>query len=445
MALLAIVLAAAALLLLKGSAQAGKQTNAVPSYAQAPASTGTATTVVPGMPNCCLPAPTTEATQQGTQGTAQPTALPTGAPAKVAPTPHPAFGLAWFHKPPSDGTTPQQLAANLSYIHLTGTADIPYRNRLRAAGYTGPIYTYTAADGVEGPGPYRNSSDACQVGYTGFDNNLAFNTDDFCKYIHPHESWFLHNGKGDRLVEDYFGTGHYAYLMNPADPGWQAYAQDRLLFIKNNWGYDGIWLDNVDLTLDRAYNEAQNGDGAVQEFAGDGEWRAAMAQYLAGIRAKLGNYPLWANIVGGDITADSWDVYAPYLDGAMDESFGVRWLDNWETPEQWEGQLERSEKWLAAGKGLIAVGQGTQSDQQRQLFTLASYLLIAQPNQAFFRYTNAASYYDALWLYPNYDAARALGTPLGPRQQTSPGVWTRQFTGGSVEVGVGGHVGKITK
>src|SRR3954453_17140787 len=93
-------------------------------------------------------------------GTTAPTAVPSGPTASVAAG-SPAFGLAWFHKPPEDGTTPQQLAAQVSYIHLTASADVPYMKRLRDAGYKGPIYTYLTSNGVEGPGPYKNSAAQC--------------------------------------------------------------------------------------------------------------------------------------------------------------------------------------------------------------------------------------------------------------------------------------------
>ena len=192
--------------------------------------------LIPGMP-MCYPDPTT-----GLHPTPVAEASPTS-PGDVSP-----FGLAWFHKPPEDGTTPQQLAEQSSYIHLTGPADIPFRNQLRDAGYKGPIFTYTTMNSVEGPGPYTDSSAACDASYTPHDNQLAFYSGDFCKYIHGNESWFLHNSAGSRLVDDYFGSGRFSYVMNPADPGWRAFAIERLKLMKDEWAYDGIWLDNVDVT-----------------------------------------------------------------------------------------------------------------------------------------------------------------------------------------------------
>ena len=387
---------------------------------------------IPGMP-CCAPA---------TPGETAVAALETPVPS-ATPTPKPAFGLAWFHKPPEDGTTPEQMAQAHNYIHLTSLADVEYRDALREAGYDGPIYTYMTANAVEGPGPYKSSDDECEAGYTPYDNTLAWQKDDFCRYIHENESWFLHNGEGDRLVDDYFGSGRWTYLMNPADPGWQAFAQERLVQMKDEWGYDGVWLDNLDLDLARPQRDVQNDDGEVREFAGDAEWQAATQSWLRGVREAVGDWPVWANLVGGGLGASSWDAYAPYLDGAMDESFSVSWLENWRSPDQWRGQLERASRWLQSGKGLVMVGQGAQDDQQRLLFTLASYLLVAEGDNATYRYTRFDEYYQALWLYPEFDAARELGRPVGPRQEVVPGVWRREFTNGTVEVDLTINEGKI--
>lgn len=388
--------------------------------------------LIPGMP-VCYPDPTT-----GLHPTAEPEASPATVQSARSP-----FGLAWFHKPPEDGTTPQQLADNSSYIHLTGPADIPFRDRLRAAGYSGKIFTYTTMNAVEGPGPYRDSSAACDATYTPHDNQLAFYSGDFCKYIHGNESWFLHNADGARIVDDYFNSGRFAYVMNPANPGWRAFAIERLKLIKSEWFYDGIWLDNVDVDRSRVMGELTNSDGGVREYDSDAKWQEAVAGWLSEARQALGDYPLWANLVGGGLRADSWDAYAPYLDGAMDESFAVQWLDGWRGLSQWEAQTQRASKWIAAGKGLVAVGQGPKDDLQRMKFTLASYLLVAQGSQATFRYTRFDSYYSEMWLYPEYEDARQLGAPRGVCYEVSSGVWRRDFEHGYVEVDVQGHVGRL--
>lgn len=394
--------------------------------------------LIPGMPACGCVAP-----ECGPALTPPPAPTPVIAAASPTSAAASVFGLAWFHKPPEAGTSAADIAANHRYIHLTGAADIPFRNRLRDAGYKGPIFTYTTISAVEGPGPYKDSSVQCDANYQGYDNQLAFDRGDFCKYIHPNESWFLHNGKGERIVDDYFGSGRISYLMNPGDPDWRAFAWSRLKHIKADWAYDGIWLDNVDLDLSRSWREVTNSDGTVKEYENDEQWREAVKGALSGLRQELGtDYPIWANLVGGGLGATSWDPYAPYLDGAMDESFSVRWIDQWRTTEQWQGQIERATRWLNMGKGLVMVGQGPKDDTQRLDFTLASYLLVAN-GDAFYRYTRFDSYYESLWLYPEFDTARSLGAPLGPCKEITPGVWRRDFAGGYVEVNPTDHTGRL--
>ena len=398
--------------------------------------TGEQGAIIPGMPPCgpCESPTPTEAIA---------TVAPTAPTVTAATSLSPVFGLAWFHKPPQDGSSAADIAANDRYIHLTGPSDIPFRNELRAAGYKGPILTYVTMTAVEGPGPYRDASAACDANYQGYDNQLAFNKGDFCKYVHPNESWFLHNGKGERIVEDYFGSGNITYMMNPGDPGWRAFSWSRLKYIKENWGYNGLWLDNLDLDRTRSLTAEKNSDGTLKEYASDAAWREAVAGWLAGFRPQIGSgYPVWANLVGGGFDATSWDPYAPYLDGAMDESFSVSWLDGWRTPEQWQGQIERAQRWLGMGKALLAVGQGPQDNTARLDFTLASYMLVAN-DKAFFRYTRFDSYYQSLWLYPDFDTARSLGAPLAASHQTSTGVWRRDFAHGYVEVNVSEHTGRL--
>ena len=371
---------------------------------------------------------------------------PTPAPSATAtssPTPAAVFGLAWFHKPPEDDSTAADIAAAHRYIHLTGPADLEFRDELRQAGYSGPIYDYVTAYAVEGPGPYKSAAAPCAAGYEPYDDQMAWATDDFCTYIHPNESWFLHNSKGERLVYDYFGTGHWNYFMNPADPGWQAFSYSRLRYARDTWEYDGVWLDNLDFDLNRLVKELPNSDGTVREYADDDAWRAGMQEWLAGLRGAVGTWPIWANLTGNRDSADAWDAYAPYLDGAMEESFAVRWIEDWLTPAAWDVQQERAARWLGAGKGLVMVGQGPQDDAERLRFTLASYLLVAEGDQAFYRYTRFDSYYNNLWLYPEFDTARTLGMPSGPRQEIRPGVWRRPFAHGYVEVDTGRHTGRL--
>jgi hypothetical protein len=408
--------------------------SATPTGPAAPPSATPGPALSPPMPPTPIPSPT---------ATPSPTVTPSPTPRVTPPPPGAVFGLAWFHKPPDDDATAEQIANAHRYIHLTGPADLAFRAELRAAGYSGPIYDYVTAYAVEGPGPYKNAAAPCEAGYTPYDDQMAWFEDDFCTYIHPNESWFLHNGAGERLVYDYFGTGHWNYFMNPADPGWRAFSYSRLRHARDVWEYDGLWLDNLDFDLNRLVRELPNSDGAVREYATDEAWRDGMRGWLAGLRSAVGSWPIWANLIGERDSPTAWEPYAPYLDGAMEESYAVRWVEDWLPRATWEVQQARAARWLAAGKGLVLVGQGPRDDADRMRFTLASYLLVAEGDQAFYRYTRFDSYYHGLWLYPEFDTARALGAPSGPRQEIAPGVWRRPFANGYVEVDADRHTGRL--
>lgn len=91
------------------------------------------------------------------------------------------------------------------------------------------------------------------------------------------------------------------------------------------------------------------------------------------------------------------------------------------------------------------VGQGAQDDTDRMRFSLASYLLVAQGDgtQSTFRYTRYDTYYEQMWLYPEYDTARQLGAPTGTCSEVSPGLWRRDFQRGYVQVDLSTHQGSL--
>ena len=100
---------------------------------------------------------------------------------------------------------------------------------------------------------------------------------------------------------------------------------------------------------------------------------------------------------------------------------------------KWENNLDQAEAALAAGKSLVAVGVGPREDDTRQTYSLASYLLITNGDQAFFRYMSneTGESFNSLWIYPNYEIK--LGQPIGPRVKTGT-TWRRDFQCGYVEV-----------
>lgn len=349
-----------------------------------------------------------------------------------------------FYHPPHDGTSAESMSVEAKALILTN-GDESYLRQIQGYGFSGPAVEYLMANEASGPADLTNSSSPCGA-YLFYPNNLAGLAGDFCTTLHPDESNFLHNSRGERLYSTQSWNDNsgqhtvYIYMMNPSARGWQAYIEAHLAALMVGSPYAGVFLDNVDLGPGRGQRLEANSDGTVEEYSSGNAYQDSVRSVLSAYRDSLPRgAKLWANMTEGADTADSWDPYLPFIDGAMDEAFATGW-NGFKDPVVWLAQVQRMERVLGQGKRFIGVAQGSRANTQMQQFALASYLLAAN-NDAYFRYANYDGYYEAWW-YPNY--AIRLGAPLGPRYQNASGVWQRDFTCGSVSVDTSTAVGAIT-
>ncbi|PLS81530.1 MAG: hypothetical protein CYG59_05700, partial [Chloroflexi bacterium] len=207
---------------------------------------------------------------------------------------------ALFYDAPSDGTSLATVAARAKLLVFT-RGRIGYLNDLRKAGFSGKGLQYILSNEVIGPWTTPGSS--CNSSSTPVNNNVANQFGDFCKYIHPNESWFVHNGRGERLTNKH-SDGRYSYHMNPASNGWREFARTRIArdligdSVKPKIGFDGIYLDNVAVRLYKLQKQLSTSDGAVREFGSDSAYRSAIAGQLAYYGQVLRPAgPLWANVI----------------------------------------------------------------------------------------------------------------------------------------------------
>jgi hypothetical protein len=114
--------------------------------------------------------------------------------------------------------------------------------------------------------------------------------------------------------------------MNPASPGWRAFLIARLRQALNGdaqepaLGYDGVFLDNVALSLWKLRAQVSNSDGVVREFETDDAYRAAWIGLLRDLSDALRpKWPVWANLIADPSPSRGWNDYLPYLDGVMVE------------------------------------------------------------------------------------------------------------------------------
>jgi hypothetical protein len=149
------------------------------------------------------------------------------------------------------------------------------------------------------------------------------------------------------------------------------------------------------------------------------------------------NFPLWANMIEGAPwkSNSEWDRFEPYLEGGFLEAFVLNWGNGYFSPNTIENQLKQAQKWLENGNDYIAGAPGNSTNRDEQArFALATYLLIANGNKAYFSYSDRSNLYDYFWEYPEYYFN--FGNPIEPYQQVSenPKVLRRAFECGSVEV-----------
>lgn len=331
---------------------------------------------------------------------------------------------AYFYKPPLAGAGARLLAARFDLILLTH-GDEAYRRRLRARGYRGAVLQALGANEAEGPGPYANHFAACNASYVPYKRTIADRRGVFCRDLHPHESWFLHNRRGIRLYSRTLSANHIwrtTYAMNPASTGWRRFFARRLKS-ELQLGYNGFFLD--DLWLSRAGLRHQVADpGGLAEFPRRAALRHAVAGFLRHLRHTLPTTTIWANLTNDPDRPGDWNAYLPYLNGVMVEDFLLGWRHVPLSPARRQAQMENIAAALRLGKSVLLVAQGRPQERRRLLRSLAAYWLLSN-GRLFFRFSDA--FLDA---YRRVGWQRAyLSGPGLPRAAAhrQGWLWTRQF------------------
>jgi hypothetical protein len=345
---------------------------------------------------------------------------------------------AWFYKPPLDGTAVRTIARSHATIVLT-KGDQTYRTRLRRAGYRGKVLQYVNGAKVAGPQGVLRSGSSCNSSYVPLRNQVAWFRGDFCRFFHPHEGWFLHNSRGERLVKG------NEYLINPGNAGLRRFFRARVLQAlvgdarHRRLGYNGIFLDDVWAWLHRVQWRAANSDGTVREYSSQYRYRRAVRGFLGVVRsaANARGFPVWGNIEGHG-------AYVGSVNGFMDEGFAATWDGQYEAPAEIRATWTRVGRATARGKKVILVAQGGRWDGGRMRFGLAAYLMVAN-GRVSFRYSdlNASGGYRELWNYP--ELSTALGRAVGRRRLVSGTTWRRAFRCAIVVVNLAAHQGEIHK
>lgn len=328
--------------------------------------------------------------------------------------------IAWFYKPPENGTI-DSLPTFFDTFILTHK-DEDTRDQLLNRGVKKPILEYLALLEIQDPG-------SCTA--VPYGNQVAYQPGDFCQISDQHPNWFLLDQNGNRIEVD----GKY-YYMDPGNAEYRTFWLLRARQLQNDFHWNGIFIDNVEAGLGKL-----NGQGVTPtRYIDDVSYQQAVQGFLAFLAQNgLSNaqHPLMANIIALKDKA-VWFSYLQYLNGAMIENFATDWKNRYFLPPMWEDQLNMIDDTVTQMKSVILVAQGEQADLNRQEFAFASYLLV-KSEQVSFRYTNDQAY-EQIWLYNNYQIE--LGAPLGSRYRQELD-WRRDFENGYVTVNPISHAAAI--
>jgi hypothetical protein len=344
--------------------------------------------------------------------------------------------LAWFYKPPTDGTSAEDIVGRFAHITLT-KHDESFLSELRAAGWAYKVAQYASLPWTRGPAGHERPGGVCTSPDRIAGNSFTWFAEDFCTRLHPHEGTFLHRADGERLYRDPGDGGGWMYAVDPGDPTWREFVAERIdqAFagdaVAAPFGYEGMFLDEAWATRRQLLETYTNADGTLREYTDDEAWQTAMAGLvdLAAERIRAHGHRVWIN------TDHDATVYDAAVDGLMVENFAASWDGGYLAGDELVSLWRRLEENLALGRRLILVGQGDRGDVERMRYAYAAYLMIAHPRAAF-RYSRDPDGYRELWRYP--DLELRLGRPVGHRARAGPCVWRREFSGGVALVNVDG-------
>lgn len=317
--------------------------------------------------------------------------------------------LAWFYKPPEDGTSLYFLAENYDTFILTHY-DEEERDTLKTLGVEQPFFEYLLFVQIQDPGSCNKEP---------YGNQVAYKAGDFCRIRDEHPEWFLRNKNGEIVRK-----GKNVF-MDPGNLEYRAFWLERAKEMRESFGWDGIFIDNVEASLNR-YRRMKE---MPVQYPDDESYQKEIEAFLAEIQAQYfepQGVPVYANITEYEDT-EVWLRYLNYFDGVMIEDFAVDYNNRYYSEWYWEEQQNMIREAQAGNKALILVAQGEKDDTERAQFSLVSYLLAAQ-GRASFRYTGS-DYYEEVWFYDNYQLD--LGMPMGDAYRVDGG-WKKDFENGYV-------------
>ncbi len=239
---------------------------------------------------------------------------------------------------------------------------------------------------------------------------------------------FLHTSSGAVVT-----TGTQQWL-DPGNAAAQALCINAMLAEAQRAGFDGIFLDQLNVRLDSGGEPSCPGGSANCQT--NAAMQASITSFLTAATARLHTQGLlMVGNVGGAYGSFQplWRQWGAIMDGALEESWGYG-TDRLPVPQSVVvAELENAAWSEAHRKYVIANGDLPAYSETASTYGLGLALLVASGqtswNVSEGRYTSYAPW------YPEYTDAQKLGYPSTPTYDTKAnGLYVRRFANGAVAV-----------
>jgi len=249
----------------------------------------------------------------------------------------------------------------------------------------------------------------------------------------PHEDWFHHDARGER-VRIYYPKYKNRCAFNTGNPGLQQYLAGLVVETLKSGYYDGIQMDNVSTEFPFGNQLIGKWISAAPVRLTPEQWTADEVALLRVIRKAVsdaglaGKKIIFNHMRSGEPNESR--AYVQETDGANCEN----WMSLRTEPEGrwgWKAKIAQVREVNRMGKITNLLCQPTQMSEDEALFCFASYLMARDGDQAYFFYAPGYKMAQQTAWFPFYDVD--LGPPKGDGVEKD-GAFLRVFAKGCVVV-----------
>ncbi|HBE02777.1 MAG: hypothetical protein A2096_13655 [Spirochaetes bacterium GWF1_41_5] len=267
-----------------------------------------------------------------------------------------------------------------------------------------------------------------------------------------HLDWFLKNEVGEWQRTSIFGNR----VFNPGNTEVQNFLGQKAKDYIDKYGYDGLWLDLVDITprwinyvsLNHKYKVVNPKTGKAYT---DDEWKQGNMELLRVVRSYIGDKCFIINDSDGKNYFAGYNDFLIYTDGMMNESLTGQFsksLTAFKNEDEWKADIDAMVDCVKRKKIVLTVGSvkkpsvGESMEEYNNLYRyiMASFLLGKGKDCYLWIYAEVPKSIETwTWIrnveefLPNYWDMPSLGEAKGEYYKAE-GVYQRDFEKGKVLV-----------